>query len=120
MPVFKNSTSIMITKLTFIFEGYPRAFGDPFWTSGTNQGCNMGFYWCSNNKSFVKAETNWEAGHPIAGESCVYVNFSNEAPNKTYLGTSKCDLENYFVCEVQYHCIYLYFNICILCHSRHM
>jgi hypothetical protein len=82
-------------------EGNGKEIGD-IWTSGTNQGCESSFHWCSKGVDFRRSgDVKWGSGEPGANHNCVYLQQRNVS-EQTFLKTSNCSFLKDVVCEVIY------------------
>jgi len=79
-----------------------------FWTSGTDNGCDNKFWWCSKNVKFKDNDVKWKSGEPSANGDCVYLQNRNTT-DETYLVTDDCSKPKKFFCEV--YIIYLIYMV---------
>jgi len=81
-------------------KDYPDIAGE-YWTSGTDEGCDGNYRWCSVDRSFLKKEVQWGTSEPNnATGNCVWTRTSSNPKNES-LYVENCNTKKKFVCEVR-------------------
>jgi len=80
-------------------KDYPDIIGE-YWTSGTDEGCDGNYRWCSVDRAFLKKQVLWGTSEPKnATGDCVWTRTTNNPKNST-LHVQKCSTKKKFICEV--------------------
>jgi hypothetical protein len=81
--------------------GYDPVVNIEHWTSGTDRGYDGNHVWCSTKNFLNMNEVNWKSGQPSSADGhCMFVQFSDESANKTFLSMGDCAQKRKFVCQV--------------------